>query len=61
MFWNPANLSDVQQLEMEAVGTGIFPDIDVKLDPEPLLGFPGSDEGNIAQSAFVPAGTRRTG
>ena len=29
---------------------------DVKLDPQPQLGFPGSDEGNIAQDAFVPAG-----
>jgi long-chain fatty acid transport protein len=56
MFWNPANLSDVQGIAIEAVGTGIFPNVDVKLDPEPLLGFSGSDEGNIAQNAFVPSG-----
>ena len=56
MFWNPANLADVRGLEMEAVGTGIFPDVHVKLDPVPPLGFPGSNEGNIAQNTFVPAG-----
>jgi long-chain fatty acid transport protein len=56
MFWNPANLSDVRRIALEAVGTGIFPEIDVKLDPQPLLGFPGSNEGNIAQNKFVPAG-----
>jgi long-chain fatty acid transport protein len=56
MFWNPANLSDVRRIEMEAVGTGIIGDSHVKLDPAPQLGFPGSDEGNIAQNAFVPAG-----
>lgn len=55
MFWNPANLSEVQGTEIEAVGTGIFPDVHVKLDPAPL-GFPGSDEGNIAHNAFVPSG-----
>lgn len=56
MFWNPANLSDVQRIETELVGSGIFPEVDVKLDPQPLLGFPGSDEGNIAHAAFIPAG-----
>jgi long-chain fatty acid transport protein len=56
MFWNPANLKDVRRGEIEAVGTGIFPDVDVKLDPVPPLGFPGSDEGNIAENKFVPAG-----
>jgi long-chain fatty acid transport protein len=56
MFWNPANLSDVRRIETEAVGTGIIGDSHVKLDPEPQLGFPGSDEGNIAKNAFVPAG-----
>ena len=56
MFWNPANLSDVHRIEIEAVGSGVFPEVDVKLDPQPLLGFPGSDEGNIAHNAFVPAG-----
>jgi long-chain fatty acid transport protein len=56
MFWNPANLADVRGIETELVGTGIFPDVHVKLDPVPPLGFPGSDEGNIAQNAFVPSG-----
>lgn len=56
MFWNPANLSDVERTEIEAVGTGILADADVKLDPAPQLGFAGSDEGNIARNAFVPAG-----
>jgi long-chain fatty acid transport protein len=56
MFWNPANLSDVRRIALEAVGTGIFPEIDVKLDPQPLPGFPGSNEGNIGQNKFVPAG-----
>lgn len=56
MFWNPATLSAVQGLEVEVAGTGVFGDADVKLDPEPLLGFPGSDEGNIAENALVPAG-----
>jgi long-chain fatty acid transport protein len=56
MFWNPANLSDVSRPEIEVVGTGIFPHADVKLDSQPGLGFPGADEGNIAENAFVPAG-----
>jgi long-chain fatty acid transport protein len=56
IFWNPANLADVTRGEIEAVGTGIFPDIDVKLNPVPPLGFAGSDEGNIAENKFIPAG-----
>ena len=56
IFWNPANLADVRRGEIEAVGTGIFPDIDVKLNPVPPLGFAGSDEGNIAENKFIPAG-----
>ena len=56
MFWNPATLSDVQRIAIEVIGSGIFPEVDVKLDPRPLLGFPGSNEGNIARDAFVPAG-----
>ena len=56
MFWNPANLTEVQGIEIEAIGTGVFADIDVKLDSEPLLGIPGSDEGDIARDAFVPSG-----
>src|SRR5918994_914518 len=56
MFWNPANLSDVQRIAIEAIGSGIFPNVDVKLDPQPLLGFPGSNEGNVAHNAFIPAG-----
>ena len=56
MFWNPANLADVRRIALEALGSGIFPEVDVKLDRQPLLGFPGSDEGNIAHNAFVPAG-----
>ena len=55
MFWNPANLADVERIGAEVVASGIFPDVDVKLDPQPLLGFPGSDEGNIAHATFVPA------
>jgi long-chain fatty acid transport protein len=56
MFWNPANLSDVGRIETEAVVTGFIGDNHVKLDPEPQIGFPGSDEGNIAKNAVVPAG-----
>jgi long-chain fatty acid transport protein len=56
IFWNPANLADVTRGEIEAVGTGIFPDIDVKLNPVPPLGFAGSDAGNIAENKFIPAG-----
>ena len=56
MFWNPATLSDVAGIQIEAVGTGILANNDVKLDPQRLLGFPGSDEGDIAQDAFVPSG-----
>ena len=55
MFWNPATLSDLRRIALEVVGSGIFPEVDVKLDRQPLLGFPGSDEGNIAHNAFVPA------
>jgi long-chain fatty acid transport protein len=56
MFWNPANLADVRRIEIEAVGTGMLGDIDVKLDPQPQLGFAGSHEGNIAQNVLLPAG-----
>ena len=56
MFWNPANLSDVRGTEIEVSGAGVFADADVKLDPQPALGFPGSDEGNIAEPAFIPSG-----
>jgi long-chain fatty acid transport protein len=56
MFWNPANLSTVKRVELEVVATGIFPHGDVKLDPVPALGFPGSHEDNIGQNALVPAG-----
>ena len=61
MFWNPANLTDVEGLELEAVGSGVFIHTDVELDPIPPagfppFGFPGSDEGDIAQDGFVPAG-----
>jgi long-chain fatty acid transport protein len=55
IFWNPANLAMVRGLQLELGGTAILPDIHVKLDPAPALGFPGSDEGNIAQNALVPA------
>jgi long-chain fatty acid transport protein len=55
MFWNPAVLSDVRRIAIEAVGTGILPDVHVKLDPAPPLGPTGSDQGNIAQSAFAPS------
>lgn len=56
MYWNPANLSDVERIGTELVASGIFPDVNVKLEPRPLLGIPGSNEGNIAHVAFVPAG-----
>jgi long-chain fatty acid transport protein len=56
MFWNPANLADVEHAEVEVVGTGIFPQDKVKVDPQPALGFPGSNEGNITHNEFVPAG-----
>jgi long-chain fatty acid transport protein len=56
MFWNPANLSDVRRLETELVGSGVFPSVEVKLEPQPLLGFAGSHEGNIAHFALIPAG-----
>jgi long-chain fatty acid transport protein len=56
MFWNPANLSDVERIAIEGVGSGIFPEVDVKLDSQSLPGFSGSNEGNIAHNAFVPAG-----
>ena len=56
MFWNPATLMDVEGLEIEAVGTGILGDAEVKLDAQPALGFGGSDEGDIAHDAFVPSG-----
>ena len=56
MFWNPANLSDVRRTEMEAGATAVFRHSDVKLDPQPQLGFPGSNEGHIGQDAVVPAG-----
>ena len=55
IFWNPANLAMVRGLQLELGGTGILPDVHVKLDPAPALGFPGSDEGNIAKNALVPA------
>jgi long-chain fatty acid transport protein len=54
MFWNPASLADVERLEIEVVGTAIFPQGHVKLDPQP--GFPGADEGNIGHNTIVPAG-----
>jgi len=56
MFWNPASLSDVQGIEVEATGAGVFADAHVKLDPQPALGLPGSDEGNVAQHAVIPSG-----
>jgi long-chain fatty acid transport protein len=56
MFWNPANLADVHRIEIEAAGTAILPNVRVKLDPAPLLGFPGSNEGDIAEDVFVPSG-----
>jgi long-chain fatty acid transport protein len=55
MFWNPANLSDVERIGTELVASGIFPEVNVKLEPRPLLGIPGSNEGNIAHNALVPA------
>ena len=41
IFWNPANLAAVRGLQLELVGTGVLPDIHVKLDPVPALGFSG--------------------
>src|SRR4051812_14078408 len=56
MFWNPATLADVPRGEIEQVASGILGRTDVKLDPQPGLGFSGSDEGNISHDVFVPAG-----
>ena len=56
MFWNPANLSDVDEAELEATATVVLPTTEVNLDPVPALGFPGSHEGNIAHDEFVPSG-----
>ena len=66
MFWNPATLSAVMGFELETVGTLIAPKSDVTLlgpDALPSPPFPGpaptgapSDEGDIAQDAFVPSG-----
>jgi long-chain fatty acid transport protein len=56
IFWNPANLADVRRIEIEITGSGVFAHADVKLDPLPALGFGGSNEGNIAEHAFIPAG-----
>jgi long-chain fatty acid transport protein len=55
MFWNPATLTDVEGLEFEGSATFVFIPGDVHLDPVPGLGFPGSDEGDIAEDAFVPS------
>jgi len=56
MFWNPATLVDVEGLEIEVTGAGVFADAEVALDPQPALGLPGSDEGDIAEPALVPSG-----
>jgi long-chain fatty acid transport protein len=56
LFWNPATLSQVRGIEIELVGTGIFPDADVHIDAQPELGTAGSAAGNIGEDAFVPAG-----
>lgn len=51
MFWNPATLMNTEGVEIEMIGTGVFPTSDVDVDsPIP------SDEGDIVQDAFVPAG-----
>ena len=55
MFWNPANLSDVNEFEVEANTTVVLPAMEVTLDPVVALGFPGTDEGNIAHDQFVPS------
>jgi long-chain fatty acid transport protein len=55
MFWNPATLSAVEKFQSESVINGILPNVDVDLDPIPAFGFGGSDEGDVAQSALVPA------
>jgi long-chain fatty acid transport protein len=55
MFWNPANLSDVDEFEVEANATIVLPATEVTLDPVPGLGVPGFDEGNIAHDEFVPS------
>lgn len=55
MFWNPANLAAVERVEVEAVASAVLPHVRVKLEPQPLLGFTGSNEGNIAEPALIPA------
>lgn len=55
MFWNPASLSDVDEFEVEANATVVLPATEVSLEPVPGLGFPGSDEGNIAHDELGPS------
>jgi long-chain fatty acid transport protein len=50
MFWNPATLGDVFGFEMQLTMNGVFPDSQVDVLA------PASDEGNIAEKAFFPAG-----
>jgi long-chain fatty acid transport protein len=54
MFWNPATLSAVEAFEAEAVGTGVF--INTEVDIDPFGPFPATSQDDIAQDAFVPAG-----
>jgi long-chain fatty acid transport protein len=51
MFWNPATLSQVTGLEIEAGATGVFPITEV-LATYPVFGT--VDEGNIGVNALVP-------
>jgi long-chain fatty acid transport protein len=55
MFWNPATLTDVQGLELEASASVVIGDAKVKTDPVPGLS-PGTDEGNVFEPAFIPSG-----
>ena len=48
-------------LEIEAVGTGVFPDVHVKPRPRAACGALDPDQGNTAQNAFVLSATPPTG
>jgi long-chain fatty acid transport protein len=55
MYWNPATMTAVERFELEAVGAGIFPDVEIDpVAPTPTL--PLGDSGPLGQDAFVPAG-----
>lgn len=54
MFWNPATLSHVEAIEIEAVVSGVIPIAEVDYSA-PALAIPLTDAGDIAEDALVPA------